>query len=61
MQWWGWIIVGGLLLGAAITFVDLQFYMVFVGLYAVIVTHRSMLQRNDCLIMRSIYFASRYS
>lgn len=37
MQWWGWIIVGALLLGAEITFVDVEFYLVFVGLSAIIV------------------------
>jgi membrane protein implicated in regulation of membrane protease activity len=37
MQWWGWIIIGALLLGAEITFIDLQFYLVFVGLSAIIV------------------------
>ena len=37
MQWWGWMIVGVLLLGAEITFIDLQFFLVFVGLSAIIV------------------------
>ena len=37
MQWWGWIIIGVMLLGAEITFIDLQFYLVFVGLSAIIV------------------------
>jgi membrane protein implicated in regulation of membrane protease activity len=37
MQWWGWIIIGALLLGAEITFIDLEFYLVFVGLSAIIV------------------------
>jgi membrane protein implicated in regulation of membrane protease activity len=37
MQWWGWVIVGVLLLGAEITFIDFEFYLVFVGLSAIIV------------------------
>lgn len=37
MQWWGWLIIGVLLLGAEITFIDLEFYLVFVGLSAIIV------------------------
>jgi inner membrane protein len=31
MQWWAWIAVGALLLGSELTFVDAQFYLVFVG------------------------------
>jgi membrane protein implicated in regulation of membrane protease activity len=31
MQWWAWIIVGAILLGSELAFVDAQFYLVFVG------------------------------
>jgi membrane protein implicated in regulation of membrane protease activity len=31
MQWWAWIAVGAILLGAELTFVDAQFYLVFIG------------------------------
>jgi len=31
MQWWAWIAVGTILLGAELAFVDAQFYLVFVG------------------------------
>lgn len=31
MQWWAWIAVGAILLGSELTFVDAQFYLVFVG------------------------------
>ena len=31
MQWWGWIAVGVILLGAELAFVDAQFYLVFIG------------------------------
>ncbi len=37
MQWWAWIAVGAILLGAELAFVDAQFYLVFVGLAAVVV------------------------
>jgi membrane protein implicated in regulation of membrane protease activity len=36
MPWWGWIAVGALLLIAELTFVDLEFYLVFLGLSALI-------------------------
>jgi inner membrane protein len=31
MSWWAWIIAGAILLGAELTFVNAQFYLVFVG------------------------------
>ena len=31
MTWWGWIIAGAILLGAELTFVNAQFYLVFIG------------------------------
>lgn len=34
MPWWGWITVGALLLVAEITIVDLEFYLVFLGVSA---------------------------
>jgi membrane protein implicated in regulation of membrane protease activity len=37
MPWWGWIIVGAILLGSELTFVDAQFYLVFLGAAALIV------------------------
>jgi membrane protein implicated in regulation of membrane protease activity len=37
MQWWAWIAVGAILLGAELSFVDAQFYLLFVGLSALIV------------------------
>lgn len=37
MQWWAWIAVGAILLGAELAFVDAQFYLVFLGAAAVIV------------------------
>jgi membrane protein implicated in regulation of membrane protease activity len=37
MTWWAWCIVGTLLLGAELFAVDAQFYLVFIGIGAVIV------------------------
>jgi inner membrane protein len=37
MTWWGWIIVGAILLGAELTFVNAQFYLVFIGIAAILV------------------------
>jgi membrane protein implicated in regulation of membrane protease activity len=31
MEWWAWIAVGAILLGSELTFIDAQFYLVFVG------------------------------
>jgi membrane protein implicated in regulation of membrane protease activity len=37
MQWWAWITVGAILLAGELAFVDAQFYLVFVGLAALLV------------------------
>jgi membrane protein implicated in regulation of membrane protease activity len=37
MAWWGWIIGGAILFGAELTFVNAQFYLVFVGFAAMLV------------------------
>jgi membrane protein implicated in regulation of membrane protease activity len=37
MEWWAWIAVGAVLLGSEMTFIDAQFYLVFVGGSAIIV------------------------
>lgn len=37
MPWWGWITVGALLLAAEISFVDFEFYLVFLGISALLV------------------------
>jgi len=36
MQWWAWIAVGAILLGSELTFVDAQFYLVFIGASALV-------------------------
>jgi len=37
MTWWGWLILGAILLGAELFAVDAQFYLVFLGVSAAIV------------------------
>jgi membrane protein implicated in regulation of membrane protease activity len=37
MTWWGWVIAGAILLGAELSFVNAQFYLVFVGNTAILV------------------------
>ena len=37
MPWWGWVTIGTLLLVAEMTFVDLDFYLVFLGISALLV------------------------
>ncbi len=37
MPWWGWIAVGAILLVAELTVVDLEFYLVFLGISALAV------------------------
>ncbi len=37
MPWWGWLVLGALLLSAEMFVIDAQFYLVFVGAAAVIV------------------------
>jgi hypothetical protein len=36
MPWWGWIILGALLLGSELLIVDAGFYLVFIGIAAAI-------------------------
>ena len=36
MPWWGWIIFGALLFGSELMFIDAAFYLVFIGLAAII-------------------------
>ncbi|MDH3648006.1 MAG: NfeD family protein [Gammaproteobacteria bacterium] len=37
MPWWGWIVVGGLLLGAEMFAIDAEFYLIFLGIAALLV------------------------
>jgi len=37
MTWWGWMVIGAVLLGAELIAIDLQFYLVFLGISAALV------------------------
>src|SRR5579859_6641209 len=37
MYWWAWIAVGAILLGSELTLVNAQFYLVFLGISALVV------------------------
>ncbi len=37
MTWWGWVIIGAMLLGAELGFIDTGFYLVFIGLSGIVV------------------------
>ena len=37
MMWWGWIVLGVVILAAEMFVIDAQFYLVFIGLSAVLV------------------------
>jgi membrane protein implicated in regulation of membrane protease activity len=37
MPWWAWIVVGAILFGSELAFVDAQFYLVFLGTAAFLV------------------------
>ena len=37
MPWWGWITIGALMLAAELAFVDAEFYLVFLGVSALLV------------------------
>jgi membrane protein implicated in regulation of membrane protease activity len=37
MSWWGWVVAGAILLGAELTVINAQFYLVFVGVAAIVV------------------------
>lgn len=43
MQWWAWAVAGAILLAAELGFIDAQFYLVFVGLAAILVGFEGML------------------
>ncbi len=43
MTWWGWMILGAVLLGAELFAIDAQFYLVFLGVAAGLVGLASML------------------
>jgi membrane protein implicated in regulation of membrane protease activity len=37
MPWWGWIVIGALLLGAELMVIEAEFFLVFIGVSALLV------------------------
>lgn len=37
MPWWGWMVIGALLLGAELFVIEAEFYLVFIGVSALLV------------------------
>ena len=56
MQWWAWIMVGAILLGAELTFVNAQFYLVFVGAAALLVGLLSLAGLNLAIWLQWLVF-----
>ena len=57
MPWWGWVTVGTLLLVAEMAFVDLEFFLVFLGVSALLVGAISILGLELPFWMQWIVFA----
>jgi len=36
MPWWSWMVIGGLLFGAELLFIEAEFYLVFIGAAAIL-------------------------
>lgn len=58
MAWWGWIIIGVLLLGAELFAVDAQFYLVFIGIAAIVVGAGDLVGLNLPLWLQWLSFAA---
>lgn len=57
MAWWGWIAVGAILLAAEISFVDAQFYLVFLGVSALLVGATTVLGLSVAIWQQWLLFA----
>lgn len=47
MPWWGWIVIGALLLGAELMVIEAEFFLVFIGVAALIDPARRLTLRQD--------------
>ncbi len=57
MQWWAWIVVGAILLGTELAFIDAQFYLVFVGAAALVVGFVQLVGLNAPVWLQWLLFA----
>jgi len=58
MYWWAWIAAGAILFGAELTFVDAQFYLVFVGAAALITGSLRLLGLDLAVWLQWLIFAT---
>lgn len=58
MQSWAWIAVGAILLGSELAFVDAQFYLVFLGLAALVVGSLSLVGLSPAVWAQWAVFAA---
>ena len=57
MPWWGWIIFGAFLLGSELLVVDAAFYLVFIGVAAIITGLLGLAGLNLALWLQWLIFA----
>jgi len=57
MPWWGWVVVGALMLSAELSFVDAQFYLVFLGVAALAVGLIGLADTNLPIWLQWLLFA----
>jgi len=58
MAWWGWIVIGTLLLGAELFAIDAQFFLIFLGAGAIVVGVIGMLGIDLPVWMQWLLFAA---
>ena len=56
MDWWQWMVIGGLLLGAELVGIDAQFYLIFIGVSALLVGLAEVLGINMPLAVQFAVF-----
>jgi inner membrane protein len=57
MEWWAWIAVGAILLGSEMTLVNAQFYLVFLGVAALIVGFLDLAGAHAAVWLQWLIFA----
>jgi len=58
IPWWGWIVTGALLLGVELFFIDAQFFLIFLGVSALITGGLAFVGLTEPLWLPYIIFAA---